>query len=58
MFFVVTPDTAELSSLAELADENRLQAVVSQTFPLSEGRQAFESAGHPRPAGKTVLTVR
>jgi NADPH:quinone reductase-like Zn-dependent oxidoreductase len=58
MFFIVTPDTAELSSLAELADEDRLQAVVSQTFPLSEGRQAFESARHPRPPGKTVLIVR
>ena len=58
MFFIVTPDTAELGSLAELADEDRLQAVVSQTFPLSQGRQAFESAGRPRPPGKTVLIVR
>jgi hypothetical protein len=32
--------------------------VVSQVFPLSDGRRAFESGRHPRPPGKTVLTVR
>ena len=51
MFFVVRPDRAELSDLARLVDGGRLQSVVSQTFPLAEGRQAF------RP-GKTVLVVR
>ena len=58
MFFVVTPDAAELTRLAGLVDEGRLRAVVSQTFPLSEGRRAFESAHEPRPPGKTVLIVR
>jgi NADPH:quinone reductase-like Zn-dependent oxidoreductase len=58
MFFVVTPDPAELTRLAELADEGRLRPVVSQTFPLREGRRAFESGAHPRPPGKTVLIVR
>jgi NADPH:quinone reductase-like Zn-dependent oxidoreductase len=58
MFFVVTPDPGELAQLAKLVDDGRLHTVVSQTFPLKDGRLAFESGGHPRPPGKTVLTVR
>ena len=58
MFFVVTPDTAELARLAALTDEGRLRPIVSQTFPLADGRQAFESATRPHPPGKTVLIVR
>ena len=44
MFFVVTPDAAELTQLAGLADEGRLRAVVSQTFPLSDGRMIDPAA--------------
>ncbi|HTU05197.1 MAG TPA: NADP-dependent oxidoreductase [Trebonia sp.] len=58
MFFVVTPDAAQLSRLAELTDSGKLRPVVSQVFPLSEGRAAFESATRPHPPGKTVLLVR
>jgi NADPH:quinone reductase-like Zn-dependent oxidoreductase len=58
MFFVVTPDPGELAQLAKLVDEGRLRTVVSQSFPLKDGRLAFESAGRPRPPGKTVLIVR
>jgi NADPH:quinone reductase-like Zn-dependent oxidoreductase len=58
MFFVVTPDPSELARLAALVDQGRLRPVVSQVFPLSEGRRAFESRSRPRPPGKTVLTVR
>jgi NADPH:quinone reductase-like Zn-dependent oxidoreductase len=58
MFFVVTPDPAGLARLASLVDQGRLRPVVSQVFPLSEGRRAFESGSRPRPPGKTVLTVR
>jgi NADPH:quinone reductase-like Zn-dependent oxidoreductase len=58
MFFVVTPDAAELAQLASLVDAGTLRPVLSQTFPLSEGREAFESAAGPRPPGKTVLFVR
>ena len=58
MFFVVTPDPGELAQLAKLVDEGRLRPVVSQTFPLRDGRLAFESGTRPRPPGKTVLTVR
>jgi NADPH:quinone reductase-like Zn-dependent oxidoreductase len=58
MFFVVAPDAAELAQLAGLVDDGRLRAVVSQTFPLSDGRRVFESARQARPPGKTVLIVR
>ncbi len=58
MFFVVTPDSGELAQLAKLVDEGRLRPVVSQAFPLRDGRLAYESAGRPRPPGKTVLLVR
>jgi len=58
MFFIVIPDAAELTRLAGLVDDGRLRPVVSQTFPLREGRQAFESADRPHPPGKTVLVVR
>ena len=58
MFFVVEPDADELARLAGLAGAGRLRAVISQTFPLAEGRQAFESGGGARRPGKTVLVVR
>jgi NADPH:quinone reductase-like Zn-dependent oxidoreductase len=58
MFFVVAPDASELAKLAELADSRRLRAVISQTFPLVEGQQAFKSGGGARGPGKTVLMVR
>ena len=57
-FFVVAPDAAELAHLAELVDDGKLRPVLSQTFPLRDGREAFESATVPHPPGKTVLIVR
>jgi NADPH:quinone reductase-like Zn-dependent oxidoreductase len=58
VFFVVTPDAAQLSRLAELTDAGRLRPVVSEVFPLREGRAAFERGTRPHPPGKTVLLVR
>jgi NADPH:quinone reductase-like Zn-dependent oxidoreductase len=58
MFLVVTPDAAELVRLAALIDQGRLRPVVSQSFPLRDGRKAFESGTAPHPPGKTVLIVR
>jgi NADPH:quinone reductase-like Zn-dependent oxidoreductase len=58
MHFVVEPDAGELARLAEMADTRRLRTVISQTFPLAQGRQAFESGGGARRPGKTVLVVR
>jgi NADPH:quinone reductase-like Zn-dependent oxidoreductase len=47
-----------LARLAELAGTGRLRTVISQTFPLAQGRQAFESDAAARRPGKTVLVVR
>lgn len=58
MFFVVEQDPRELADLAEMAGAGRLRAVISQIFPLAEGRRAFESGGEARRPGKTVLVVR
>jgi NADPH:quinone reductase-like Zn-dependent oxidoreductase len=58
MTFVVTPDAAQLSRLAELTDSGKLRPVVSRVFLLREGREAYESGTRPHPPGKTVLLVR
>ena len=58
MFFVVQPDASELARLADLADEGRLRPVVSQVFPLADGRRAYASRAQDRPPGKTVLAVQ
>lgn len=58
-FFVVTPDPGQLAQLAERVDAGDLRVLVAATYPLSEGRAAFESAAQPeRSPGKTVLVVR
>jgi NADPH:quinone reductase-like Zn-dependent oxidoreductase len=58
-FFIVTPDRSQLARLAELVDAGRLHVAIAATFPLRDGRAAFESGrlSHRRP-GKTVLIVR
>jgi NADPH:quinone reductase-like Zn-dependent oxidoreductase len=58
-FFIVSPDVEELTQLAHLADDGRLQVTIAATFPLDQGRAAFESGtGSHRASGKTVLVVR
>jgi NADPH:quinone reductase-like Zn-dependent oxidoreductase len=48
-----------LIELAELVDAGRLQVPVTEVFPLTRGRAAFESGRVPgRRPGKTVLSVR
>ncbi len=44
--------------MAALVDEGKLRSIVSQTFPLADGRKTFESATRPHPPGKTMLIVR
>ncbi|MEZ0075552.1 NADP-dependent oxidoreductase [Planotetraspora sp. GP83] len=58
MFFVVRPDRPELAHIATMVDGGLLRPVVSQTFPLAEGRTAFLSGKQPHPPGKTILVVR
>jgi NADPH:quinone reductase-like Zn-dependent oxidoreductase len=57
-FFIVEPDPAALAGLAERASVNSLRPVISQEFPLEDGRRAYESDRHHRPPGKTILVVR
>lgn len=59
IFFIVLSDHDQLTKLAELVDTSGLQVEIADTFPLVEGRAAFESGrATNRPAGKTVLVVR
>jgi NADPH:quinone reductase-like Zn-dependent oxidoreductase len=58
-FFIVVPDRQQLARLAELVDASRLHVAIAGTFPLADGRAAFESGRQPhRRPGKTVITVR
>jgi NADPH:quinone reductase-like Zn-dependent oxidoreductase len=56
-FFIARPDRAELIKLAAFVDEGIVRPIVAQTFPLAQGRQAYESGSTRRPPGKTVLDV-
>lgn len=57
-FFVVVPDRGELAHLAELVDSGRMQVTIADTYPLADGRAAYESLRRPhRRPGKTVLIV-
>ena len=58
MFFVVRPDAQQLGHLARMVDGGKLRPIVSQTFPLQAGREAFESVRLPHDPGKTLLIVR
>lgn len=58
-FFIVVPNRDQLTELAALVDSGRLHVEIAGTFPLGEGREAFESGRRPgRRAGKTVIVVR
>jgi NADPH:quinone reductase-like Zn-dependent oxidoreductase len=58
MFFVVTTDADALSRLAALVDGSALPLTVAATFPVADGRAAYQrgTASDRRP-GKTVLIV-
>jgi len=58
VFFVVTPDPVALAGLAERTRDGTLRPLISQTFPLAQGREAYQSGHQSRPPGKTILTVR
>jgi NADPH:quinone reductase-like Zn-dependent oxidoreductase len=58
-FFIVTAERESLEWLAEMIDAGRLQVAIAATFPLAEGRAAYESGATRRQRpGKTVLVVR
>jgi NADPH:quinone reductase-like Zn-dependent oxidoreductase len=59
IFFVVTPNREQLVQLAALVDGGQLHVEIAATFPLAQGREAFESGQRTgRWPGKTVLVVR
>jgi NADPH:quinone reductase-like Zn-dependent oxidoreductase len=58
IFFIVKANHMQLDHLARLADAGRLRSVVARTFPLSDGRRAFETGTQIHQPGKTVLVIR
>ena len=59
LFFVVTANRERLAQVADMIDAGKLKVSVAATFPLAEGRAAYESgAARRRRPGKTVLVVR
>ena len=59
IFFVVTPNREQLVQLAALVDGGQLHVEIAATFPLAQGREAFESGQRAvRRPGKTVIVVR
>jgi NADPH:quinone reductase-like Zn-dependent oxidoreductase len=57
-FFIVTARREKLDRLASILSGGHVEVAVAATFPLSEGRAAYESGGRPgRAEGKTVLVV-
>src|SRR4051794_15293838 len=58
-FFIVSAERESLEWLAEMIDAGKLQVAIAATFPLAEGRAAYESGAMRRQRpGKTVLVVR
>jgi NADPH:quinone reductase-like Zn-dependent oxidoreductase len=58
-FFIATAERQRLARLAGMIDAGELKVGVAGTFPLAEGRAAYESGSIPRRRpGKTVLVVR
>jgi NADPH:quinone reductase-like Zn-dependent oxidoreductase len=58
-FFIVSPDRAQLTQLAQLVDDSQLHVAIAATFTLEHGREAFESGRKPhRKPGKTVLAIQ
>ena len=59
LFFIVTGGRSGLARIAGMIDTDTLKVGVAATFPLAEGRAAYESGAvrRSRP-GKTVLVVR
>lgn len=53
----VRPDTADLTFLAELADQGALTVNVEHALPLAQAAKAWELSATGRTRGKIVLTV-
>jgi NADPH:quinone reductase-like Zn-dependent oxidoreductase len=58
IFFVVTPNPADLQRIAGLAERGDLRPIIARTFPLAEAAVAYGPSPNPHPPGKTILVVR
>ena len=59
LFFVVMANRDRLAQVADMIDAGKLKVSVAATFPLADGRAAYESGASRRHRpGKTVLVVR
>ncbi len=56
-FFIVEPNRGNLVELAKLVDDGSLKPIVSETFPLSAARGAYEAGSRGHIRGKIVLRV-
>jgi NADPH:quinone reductase-like Zn-dependent oxidoreductase len=57
IFFVVSPNPAELTQIGRLIDAGHLRPLVSEVLPLSQANQAYEHKKDGRTPGKIVLQV-
>ncbi len=55
--FMAHPDGPQLKEIAGLVDAGKVETRIGQTFPLSEAKQAQETAKSGHTKGKIVLTV-
>src|SRR6266516_2648225 len=58
VYFIVEPDRAALSELANLVDSGRLRTTVGRVLPLADAAAAFDALEHQHVQGKIVLSVR
>jgi NADPH:quinone reductase-like Zn-dependent oxidoreductase len=56
-FFVVEPSRPQLVELGKRIVTGELRPVIGTTWPLSQGRAAFEAKQRGRQPGKAVLVV-
>ncbi len=56
-YFIVHPDSAELTRIGELFDGGQLEPVVEKVYPLAQAQQAYTRAWQGHNQGKVVLQV-
>jgi NADPH:quinone reductase-like Zn-dependent oxidoreductase len=57
LFFIVRPNRAELSRIADLIDAGAIRPLVSQVLPLAQASEAYEHKKSGHIPGKIVLQV-
>jgi NADPH:quinone reductase-like Zn-dependent oxidoreductase len=57
LYFVVEPNREQLTELAHLADDGRLEVPIDRTYPLADAEAAFERSLARQGRGKVVLRI-